>query len=319
MFGAVTGALAGDGVLAGTAAGVSELVRDRLGRAGSTAENQALARCESEPTPDHQAALRVALTEAVSADEEFAHRLEEKLQPILTVSHQGDERTVGGKHSFTNVKVGDMRRSHFSVGPMTINNTKKARFSLGAIALAVLLLSGYGGYALLGKGEPSAADADDTTPVQGAKGSSSTGALAMPVAATVDDAAAQVRRLLGSCDRFIRFDDRPIDSIDKSQGLRGTGVCTTDVGPVEITMLDVSRHEAFNKTNDLGGGSRFYGRGYLLELNESAPGTDERKKFNDTLLRAGYLYLNCNKDYKPYEGVKVVRAKTQGCLYSDSV
>ncbi|MGC0334063.1 hypothetical protein RKD23_007053 [Streptomyces sp. SAI-170] len=118
----------------------SDLVRGRLSQ--SARGRAALDELTDAPNdPEAGRNVRAALTEEINTDAEFAGRLHVLL------------RTSSEQHSGSVVLTGStVTRSQIALGPLTINNTRAGRLSLGTgIVLAVLLvvLSAYGGMRLL--------------------------------------------------------------------------------------------------------------------------------------------------------------------------
>ncbi|MHA4814520.1 hypothetical protein ACXZ65_09230 [Streptomyces aculeolatus] len=115
---------------------VSAFVRDRLSR--SARGQAALAGVVAAPDdPGAAARVRALLAEEIGGDREFADRLSALLQAAL----QQQPGTV----SVTGSKV---TRSQITFGPLTVNNTRAGRLSLGTgFVLAVLMvaLAVYGG------------------------------------------------------------------------------------------------------------------------------------------------------------------------------
>ncbi|MFD4905168.1 hypothetical protein [Kitasatospora purpeofusca] len=88
--------------------------------------------------------LQEAIREAIAADPEFQGRVAAALAATVPVVPPAN--TIN--HSIVIGAGSKVRRSHISLGPLTINNTRNARVSLTAIAallLALLALAAYGG------------------------------------------------------------------------------------------------------------------------------------------------------------------------------
>ncbi len=141
----VSGAARGaaDSIGAGAGQVVSDLVRARL---GTTEEGRAaLAGVDADPAATD--GLHAALRDALAADPDFADRLAEALAgtpPTAPAPEVRNSVVIGGRSK--------VRNSTISLGPVTLNNTRTTRLSLGlgALVLAVLLtLATYGGVQII--------------------------------------------------------------------------------------------------------------------------------------------------------------------------
>ncbi|MEO3751359.1 hypothetical protein [Streptomyces sp. B6B3] len=156
--GLMTGAAASavNAVGAGAGDAVFTLVRERLG--GSTEGQAALTRVDGEPAdPATAVALLVALQRESARDPGFVEELARAMGgPPAPTSATGNLTVSGTK----------MRNSHIVLGPLTVNNTRQARFSLAAAAavlVALVALAVYGGRELVAGDDPGTANAPVAT------------------------------------------------------------------------------------------------------------------------------------------------------------
>ncbi|MCG0284025.1 hypothetical protein [Streptomyces sp. PSAA01] len=144
LLGQAAGGVGTAAVNSAVTTAVSELVQQRL---GSTDRGRAvLVRLDQHPQdPATRDALRTALQQEVSTDQDFEAQLSQALAggpPPPPSQHFTDSMVISGSK---------LRGNNISLGPLTISNTKKNRFALVAVAIvvaALLSLATYGGYRL---------------------------------------------------------------------------------------------------------------------------------------------------------------------------
>jgi hypothetical protein len=121
--------------LADTASGRLYGMLDRWLAAGHRGGQAALERVHRDPNDGANARQLVALlADALRGDPGFTAVLAEEVRVA-----QADPRSPEPMVIQANVAVGKMRRSHFSLGPMTITNTRQVRIAFGGIAIAVVI------------------------------------------------------------------------------------------------------------------------------------------------------------------------------------
>ncbi|MGK5533596.1 hypothetical protein [Streptomyces sp. URMC 129] len=139
----------------GVGEGVAELVRARL--AATAGGQRALADLD-ERDPASANEVRDLIAQAIRSDSEFSAQLERAVNAVLKSQSAGRD--------INSISVnGTVRGSHFTIGPVTINNTRGARIAMavGAVfAVLLLLLSGYGAVHLI------TGDEGESPAVQGA-------------------------------------------------------------------------------------------------------------------------------------------------------
>jgi hypothetical protein len=133
---------AATGIASGAAALVIDLVRQRLNN--SQEGRTVLARVDENPTEIATAtALRAVLEREVTADSAFQSQLAAALAGPPPTYQPG---TIA--HSVVLGSGNKLGKTQISLGPLTINNTRTARMSLLASAVALVALLSFGGYVL---------------------------------------------------------------------------------------------------------------------------------------------------------------------------
>jgi hypothetical protein len=102
---------------------------------------------EAQPTElSQQDILRSVLTEAIRNDSNFATQLQDTTSAYTAT--QGTRSSIGGNQDNVSVtNVSQIRgRNQISIGPMTVTNNRQTRISFAVIAIALLLLLGFGTY-----------------------------------------------------------------------------------------------------------------------------------------------------------------------------
>ncbi|MEU1494833.1 hypothetical protein ACFYPA_36870 [Streptomyces sp. NPDC005775] len=131
---------------------VSDLVRERL--AGSESGRLAIQAAEAQPAdPAAAAELRALLQAEVDADPDFARQIVAALSTGSTPAEP--PRQVSGSITIDGSTV--RGRNTISLGPVTFNNTRNARYSLLAAALVLVALVAvglYGGSRLITGDDP---------------------------------------------------------------------------------------------------------------------------------------------------------------------
>ncbi|MFE2533692.1 hypothetical protein [Streptomyces sp. NPDC059371] len=144
FVGAASGAASTIGQGAGTA--VVDLVRRQLG--DSEEGETALTNVTSNPTdPASANALRSLLAHELDSNSDFHDKIVRAL-----ADPQSSDSPQSYSHSVVIGGSSRVRNSHISLGPLTINNTRGSRISLavlGAVAVALISLGGYGAVRLI--------------------------------------------------------------------------------------------------------------------------------------------------------------------------
>ncbi|MFJ7201078.1 MULTISPECIES: hypothetical protein [unclassified Streptomyces] len=133
---------AATGIASGAAALIIDLVRQRLN--SSQEGRTVLARVDENPTDVATAtALRAVLTRETTVDNAFRAQLTAALAGPPPAYQPGSIA-----HSVVLGSGNKLGRTQISLGPLTINNTRTARMSLLASAVALAALLSFGGYML---------------------------------------------------------------------------------------------------------------------------------------------------------------------------
>ncbi|MGW6361459.1 hypothetical protein ACWFR5_41380 [Streptomyces sp. NPDC055092] len=292
---------------------LSNLIVSRL--APNPASSQVFTLLQQQPLNEQlQRDAAHALRETAEADAQFADTLGAAVAAALAEREKAGSpnsritgtASVGGRVGNKSMVIGAAE---------TVDNSRRnIRLGIGGIALLAFVGGGVGLYQTV---ENRSAD-QESTQQSVREDEGKTGGNGMPEASTLGEAASQVRNALGSCDQ-LRKGSAGADKYERAQGITLSAVCfTANRDLVGITMLDVGRHEAHLKNeNRTATGGRYYGQGFYLELESPSPGSQQIVDFKNALLAAGYLYVDCSKEFSPYGGVKVIKAQTPGCRYTD--
>lgn len=133
----------------------------------------------------------------------------------------------------------------------------------------------------------------------------------LPKANTLDEIAVLLEPFVGPCLK-LHTDDAELDARDKRNGVVRKGWCQYQSGNLSFILHDTAIYE--RHILELEGQVFPVGDGFSVRVLAARDGAEDT--FYSQLKQAGLMYLNCNPDFNPYDGVKVVEAETSGCRYS---
>ncbi|MFE6164989.1 hypothetical protein ACFQ7F_39460 [Streptomyces sp. NPDC056486] len=96
------------------------------------------------------------------------------------------------------------------------------------------------------------------------------------------------------------------------------GWCRYKDANLEFRLIDKSVLEKFLKKSDATSSpvGELLGNGFSVRVSAAADGSEAT--VTQQIKAAGLMFLDCQKDFAPHDGVKVIEAATPGCRYTDT-
>ncbi|MFF2478781.1 hypothetical protein [Streptomyces sp. NPDC058066] len=298
---------------------VSSLIESRL--AASPSGAQAYLGLRQDPPNEKLRQETVdALRAEAEADDQFAEALRAAVAAALAdptaAGHAGGGITTGG------VSVGGNVGDRNQLAGRDINNSRRnVRLGIGGIVVLALIGGGVGLYQQLQD------DSADQKPQQGAPAAVEASAggqgnqqpSALPRARSLEDIATILKPAVGPCLKLTR-DEPEIDEVDKLRGTTRQGWCRYKDTAIEFRLIDKAVLGKFLKKNDASSAwaGELLGDGFSARVSASPEGDEGLAAVAEQLKTAGLMYLDCQKDFAPFDGVKVIKAATPGCRYTDT-
>ncbi|MFI6984009.1 hypothetical protein ACIBSV_36075 [Embleya sp. NPDC050154] len=188
---------------------------------------------------------------------------------------------------------------------------------LAALAIGALMATSCAG----GDDEPKALSTPAPGAATGGPGADpnpSTPASGLPRARSFEEIAALLKPTLGPCQRMETTGPATeLDTADKVRGGKQKALCWYGGQKFSVVFLlvdeDNTTLETFHKGKDTYSGDRV-GMGFTVRLLGTAD-AQVKSTAEQQLKAAGLLFLNCEQDFAPRDGVPIIEAKTTGCRY----